>query len=529
MRPRRDATPAATSLPPSLKVGAELPPVATSVIALIAALKLAIHLLTNSAYGIFRDEFYFIVCGRRLAFGYVDHPPFVPLLARLGTALFGETIFGVRFFAAVMGSVSVVLAALLARELGGGRFAQGASGFAVLCSIIYLGVHSTLGTHTSEVVFWTASSLVLARLIRTQNPRLWPLFGLFAGLGLQNKHSIVFYGFGLVLGLLFTPERRLLWSRWLFAGGLVAFVIFLPNLLWQASLDWPTLEFLTNVKNSSKNVVLSPFEYFGQQILLASPILLPLWISGIAWPFLAEGAKQYRVFGWSYLITFVVIVALKGKNYYLGPIYATLFAAGAVAFERWTESRRRWSRPVFGVLAALMAAIAAPVALPILSPERLLAYQNAIGFTPPRSETSHTAALPQTFADQLGWEDYVERVARVYRSLPEEERAKAGIFTQNYGEAGAIDVHGKRFGLPPALSGHQNYYLWGPQGFTGEVLLVIDESPDDLRPLCESVEDAGPALRHPLAMPYENRTSIYICRRLKQPLDLLWPKTKVWL
>lgn len=508
---------------------AELPPVATSIIAVLAVLKLAVHLFTNNAYSIFRDELYFIVCGRRLAFGYVDHPPLAPLLARLGTALFGETVFGVRFFAAVMGSLSIVLAALFARELGGRRFAQGAAGFAVLCSIIYLGVHSNLGTHTSEVVFWTAIALVLARLIRTEDPRLWPLFGLFAGLGLQNKHSIVFFAFGLVAGLLFTPERRLLWSRWLIAGGVVALLVFLPNLIWQAIHGWPTLEFLSNVKSSSKNVVLTPWAYFGQQILLVSPTLLPLWVGGLAFLFFAAPAKKYRALGWSYLITFTVIVLLKGKNYYLAPIYATLLAAGAVAFERWTDSRLRFTRPVYGALALLTAAIISPLVLPILSPERLLAYQTALGVTPMRTETSHTAALPQTFADQLGWEDFAERVARAYQSLPEEERSKAGIFAQNYGEAGALDVHGKRFNLPPALSGHQNYFLWGPQGFTGEVLIVIDDGPDDLRTLCESVEDAGPALRHPLAMPYENRTSIYICRRLKQPLSALWPKTKAWL
>jgi hypothetical protein len=506
-----------------------LPPVATSVIATVAALKLAVHLVTNSGYGIFRDELYFIVCGRRLAFGYVDHPPLAPLLARLGTALFGETIFGVRFFAAVMGAISVVLAALFARELGGRRFAQGAAGLATLCSIVYLGSHATLGTHTSEVVFWTSISLLFARLIRTENPRLWLLFGLVAGVGLQNKHSLVFFAFGLVAGLLFTPERRLLWSRWLALGGLAALVVFLPNIVWQAVHGWPTLEFLSNVKSSSKNVVLTPWEYFGQQVLIVNPILLPLWIGGLVFFFIAGPAKRYRAFGWSYLITFVVIVALKGKNYYLAPIYATLFAAGAVAFENWTESKRRWARPVYGALAVVTAAVFAPFVLPILSPERLLAYQTALGVTPPRSETSHTAALPQLFADQLGWEDFAERVARAYESLSPEERSKAGIFAQNYGEAGALDVHGARFHLPPALSGHQNYFLWGPQGFTGEVLIVIDDSPDDLRSLCESVEDAGPALRHPLAMPYENRTSIYICRRLKEPLDRLWPKTKRWL
>jgi hypothetical protein len=186
-------------------------------------------------------------------------------------------------------------------------------------------------------------------------------------------------------------------------------------------------------------------------------------------------------------------------------------------------------RPVYGALAAMMVAAVSPMVLPILSPEGVVAYQNALGVAPSRTETSHTSALPQVFADQLGWEDYVERVSRVYRSLPEEERVKAGIFAGNYGEAGALDVYGKRLGLPPALSGHQNYYLWGPQGFTGEILIVITESPEVLRSLCESVEDAGPALRHPLAMPYENRTFIYVCRRLKQPLGVLWPKVKVWL
>ena len=496
----------------------------------LALLKIIVHLIASPGYGLFRDELYFIVCGWRLDFGYVDQPPLVPLLARIGTTIFGVSAPAIRIFALLVGAALMVFAALMAREFGGRRFAQVFAAVTVLLAPSYIAGEGKLATDSIEPLFWMGCAYALTLVIARDNPRLWLWFGFSAGLGLQEKHSIVFFGFTIVLGLLLTPQRRLMWNRWFFAAGAIAFLIFLPNLLWEVQRHWPTLELLNNIKNSGKNVVLSPVAYFLQQILLIGPLAFPVWMAGLGFFFFHPQGRRFRVFGWSYLLTFAIIVGLKGKNYYLVPIYPVLLAGGAVLAERLTEGQgRRWMRPAYVTLMALLTIAFLPMLLPILPPDVYLRYQKRIGFEPPRTERSHSAAMPQHFADCFGWRELADNVAKVYQSLPPEDRAKAGIFAQNYGEAGAIDVYGRNHGLPPALSGHQNYFFWGTHGYTGEVLIVVDDSPGSLPEVCSSVQEAGPAIRDPYAMPFENVTNIYICRGMKPPLNELWPKVKRWM
>jgi hypothetical protein len=206
-----------------------------------------------------------------------------------------------------------------------------------------------------------------------------------------------------------------------------------------------------------------------------------------------------------------------------------LFAAGGVAFERVFAVRFRWFKPAIAFLVIASAVVLGPVALPIFSPEKLLSYMRAIRFQVPRAEISHTAALPQLYADQFGWEEMVRSVAHVYASLPADEQKRAAIFCQNYGEAGAIDLFGPNYGLPRALSGHQNYFYWGPGDYTGEIVIVLDDDAKDEREQFRSVEDRGLIESSPWAMPWEQRLHIYICRGLKIPLRDLWPKVRVWL
>jgi hypothetical protein len=231
----------------------------------------------------------------------------------------------------------------------------------------------------------------------------------------------------------------------------------------------------------------------------------------------------------AYLAVLVELMALHGKNYYVAPAYPMLFAAGGVAAERLRSASLRWLRPALVVAMIAVAALLAPTITPILPPGKTIAYMKAIHFQPPRTERGHTAALPQVLADQVGWEEMVRDVARVYNGLPPEDRAKAAVFGQNYGEAGAIDFFGPQYGLPPALSGHQNYFLWGPRGYTGEVVVVLDDRADDERQQFASVEDMGPVNISEYAMPWERRRHVYVCRGLKMPIEKLWQMVKIWL
>src|SRR6266550_4752734 len=359
--------------------------------------------------------------------------------------------------------------------------------------------------------------------------RTWIWLGVVAGLGIQNKHSMVFFGVAAALAILLTPERFQFTQKWIWLAGLIAFVIALPNIIWQIERGWPTWVLLHGVAQSHKNVVLTSWEFFAQQITLMNPATFPLWFGGLIWLLASREGRRCRVIAFTYLIALAEFIVMHGKNYYLAPAYPMLFAAGGVAFERIFALRFRWLKPAIAFVVVVSAVVLAPIALPILSPEKLLAYMRAIHFEVPRTETSHTAALPQLYADQFGWEEMVQSVARVYTSLPPDEQKRAAIFCQNYGEAGAIDFFGPKYGLPPALSGHQNYFYWGPGGCTGEIMLVLDDDATDEREQFRSVEDCGPVETSPWAMPNEQRLHILICRDLKTSLRELWPKIRVWL
>jgi hypothetical protein len=286
---------------------------------------------------------------------------------------------------------------------------------------------------------------------------------------------------------------------------------------------------LNNIAHSNKNVALRPVEFIVQQAVFLNPGTLPLWLAGLFWLFVSRDGRRYRIIGIIYLVTLAEFIVLHGKSYYLAPAYSMLFAAGGVAIERIFAAHLKWIKPLFlGVMIAT-GALCAPLMLPILPPERLVAYMRTIHMEPPRTETSHTGALPQIFADQFGWEEMVGSVAHVYHHLRPEDEKRAAIFCQNYGEAGAIDFFGAKFGLPPAISGHQNYFLWGPRDWTGEVALVLDTRDDNEREQFASVEDLGQIVSSPWAMPFERRMHIYLCHDLKANVRDFWPRIKKWL
>jgi hypothetical protein len=492
-----------------------------------ALAKLLLHFLTNSQYGYFRDELYFIACGEHLDWGYVDHAPMVGWAAKLSRTLLGDSLFALRFLPALAGALKVLLTGLMVREFGGRRFAVALACLCVIVAPVYLVSDTLFSMNAFEPVFWMGCAYCIVLAINRREPRFWLGFGALAGLGLQNKHSMLFFGFGVFIGVLLTPERRLLKSRWLWIAGALALLIFLPNLIWEQRHDWATLELLGNVKATGKNVELAPLDFILQQFLMLLPFTAPVWLAGL-WYFLFDSeGRRFRLLGVAYLVVLTLIIALKGKVYYTLPVYPMLFAGGGVIWERWLSRRRiSWLKVAYPLLLLAGGAVFAPMALPVLPVETLIRYQDALGLKPPKTEVGHAGALPQHFGDMFGWPEMVEQVARVYHSLPPEERARAGIYANNYGEAGAIDFFGARHGLPKAISPHQNYFLWGPRDYTGEVLILMQSKRADAERNCGSVEEAA-RVAHPYAMREEQYT-IHICRNLKKPLRELWPQLKHW-
>jgi hypothetical protein len=501
----------------------------SAIIAFFSAVALLIHLLTNGRYGYFRDELYYIACARHLDFGYVDQPPLSILLLRLSQLLMGDSLFAIRLLPALTGAAIVALTGIIAREMGGRAWAIALACAGSLGALFNLAAGNFFSMNAFEPLFWMGAVYLLVRIINGGPPALWLWLGVLLGLGLENKHSTTFFAVGIFLALLLTPERRHFAEKYIWLGGVIAFAIALPNILWQALHHWPTYELLSNIAHSNKNVALSPAQFIAQQAVFLNVGTLPLWLAGLFWLFGSRDGRRYRVIGIIYLVTLAEFIVLHGKSYYLAPAYSMLFAAGGVAFERIFAARLTWIKPVFLGAIIAMGALCAPLVLPILPPDKLIAYMRAIHMEPPRTETSHTEALPQIFADQFGWEQMAGSVANVYHHLRPEDEKRAAIFCQNYGEAGAIDFFGPKLGLPPATSGHQNYFLWGPRDWTGKVILMLDTDDGDERELFGSVEDLGQVASSPWAMAFERRRHIFLCRDLKISVQELWPRIKNWL
>ncbi len=498
----------------------------------LSAFKLVLHFLTNGRYGYFRDELYYLACGEHLDWGYVDQAPLIAVVARASRLFFGDSLFAIRFFPAVAGAALVFVTGLLVRELGGGRFAVVLACACVIVAPAFLALHTVLTMNAFEPLCWTTGAYLVARALRTGDARLWVWFGVLMGLGLQNKHSTLVFGFAVVAGLLLTPARRFLLSKWLWVGGLVALVIFLPNILWQIKYDWPTVEVLRNA-DKNQNLPVSPLDFFKGQLELTHPLTFPVWFAGLCFYLFARGGRPFRALGWAYVVMFVLMVALRAKIYYLLPVYPVLFAPGAVWCEslsaRLGERRRVWRllRPASVALLVAGGALTAPLALPVLPVETLIRYQRALGLEAPRTEKLRLAELPQHYADMHGWEEMTAEVARVYNSLPAEERGRCAVFARNYGEAGAIDFFGARRGLPKAIGKHQNYFLWGPRDYTGECVITVGERERDVRKSFDQVELAA-TITHPYAIPHEQDLPVFVCRKPKRPLKEIWPDVKCY-
>ncbi len=494
---------------------------ATVLLWALPAVKLLLHLLSHRGYGYFRDEFYYIACSRRLAFGYVDQPPLSILLLRGARALFGDSLLAIRLLPAVAGALTVLLVGLMARALGGGRFAQALAMIAALAAPVYLGVDHYYSMNAFDLLFWALAAYLLIRIFRGDDPRLWIVLGIVLGLGLLNKISVLWLGFGILVGLLMTSRRRLLLTPWPWAAGGLAALLFLPHVVWQVANGWPTLKFIHNA-TAGKMAGVSPPGFLLEQIRIMNPVVAPIWIAGLAYLLFFREGRSFRPLGWAYLAVLVVLLSPgTSRAGYLAPAYTWLLAAGGVALD---DLYARWRRPWLKSLtvALVLSGVAlAPLALPILPVETYIRYSRALGFAPSTDEKKEVAALPQWYADMHGWESIVLTVAGVYDSLPPAEREKAAIFAPDYGVAGALDLLGRERGLPEALSGHNNYWLWGPRGQTGEVVIIVGGSEEEISRLFASVERAA-MIDCGYCMPYENHRPVWIARGLKRPLAEIW-------
>jgi len=497
-----------------------------------AVFTLLIHLLStlwglHLGYGFDGDELYFLVCGRRLAWGYVDAPPLVAMQARLAETLFGLSPVGVRVFSFAAAGINVALSGLLAWQLGGKRLAQILAMIAVLAAPVYLAASNYLSMNSFEPCFWMGALFVVLRIADGwASPRAWLLFGLLAGLGIENKHSTVFFLIALLAGLLLSPQRRILWSPGCAAGVGLLFLLSLPNFVWQWIHGFPTYELLNHIAHSDKNVVLPPIQFLVAQADILFYAAAPLWIAGLVWLGFARAARDYRFVALVYLVFLAMMMILHAKHYYLAPIYPVLFAAGAVAFTQ--ISRRIWPPVAYSALLGLMLClVSAPRVLTILPPDRYAWYSAHTRLLLAVSEAEKaTSPLPSFLSYRFGWTELVRGFALRYRALPPDIRARTAIFCGNYADASAVNLLGPQYGLPAAISGHQTYFYWGWNGYTGESVLTLGNNPDGYRKFYGEVVDLG-LFDPPWARDSERQHYLWLRHRVR-PYALDWQDFKNW-
>jgi len=505
----------------------ERAPVARGLLAVLVGIKLALHLvqLAVSPYGFHRDEFLYLAMGRHLRLWHMDFPPLIAVLANLSSALFGHTLAVVRVLPALEGTVLLVLGCLIARELGGGRFAQGLTAACLMTGGVFLRPSVLFHPVVLDQTWWTLALYCLVRLAREPRPRWWIGFGVATGMGLLTKFSILFFGCAALAALLGTRERRWLATPWPWLAAALAFTIGSPSIAGQVALGFPVVEQM-RVLRQGQLTHMSGLRFVAEQAMMVGPVPFLIGVAGavgLAW----RPLRPFALAGWTCIAAFALLGVLHGKSYYIAPIYPTLFAAGAVLLERYRSARRPWWPAVLRGTAlgvtVLMGVIGLPVAVPLLSPGITGKWAVAIGGKEAlRTNTGVMETLPQDFADMLGWEEQSRALARVVDSLPPADRDSAVIFAANYGEAGAAEFYGPRYGLPPVVCVSGSYWFFGPGTRSGAVIVIIGIDSTTMAKYYDDVRPAG-VITSPLSVEEERRVPLFVARRPHSTLQALWP------
>ncbi|HUF65410.1 MAG TPA: glycosyltransferase family 39 protein [Gemmatimonadaceae bacterium] len=499
------------------------PPLAVGLVASIAGIKLLTHLITIAItpYGIHRDEFLYLAMGQYLRFWSMDFPPLIAVLANTARALFGDTLFAIRLLPAVAGTALIVLAAMIARELGGRRLAQGIAAFTVLLVPVFLRPAALFQPVVFDQLWWTLGFLALVKISRTGEPRWWLLLGAAGGLGLLTKFSVGFFAVGVLAGLLLTPQRRWLASRWPYATAALALIIGSASVAGQIRLGFPVAGYMGELQEAQLARV-NAAEFLGGQLMLLGPALL-LAIAGLIHLFRAQTMQPYRIVGWTCVTIFVLLLVMRGKPYYVAPIYPALLAAGGVSLEAVSSGLRRVLVPAFVVVMLAAGIVGLPFGLPVVRPEPMARYSVKLGLTSAvTTNRGVVLPLPQDYADMLGWEEMVAAVSRHYHQLPREDRALAVIIGSNYGEAGALDFYGPRYGLPRAISTAGTYWFFGPGDLPGDVAITVGIEAGELAPFFRSARVLE-RIDDPWLVPEQRDNPIVIAGGPYRTLQEVWP------
>lgn len=501
------------------------------IILVFVLIKFLIHLYTNTfaGYGVFRDELYLYACSLRMDIGYVDQPPLSVWILKVFTSIIGKSVFSMRLIAAIFGALSLVPLGLAVKELGGKTIAISIASIAFIVSPIYLAYCGYYSMNSIDLLLWSSAIYLVVKLknlhfqeMNTHNRRTWIVLGLVMGISLLNKIGMLWFGFGLLLSLIITKDRKWLTTKWPYITGIIALIVFSPYIFWNATHDWATIEFLGGAgeKYNSQSIA----SFLSGQLLIQNPANIIIWLSGLIYFIFMDKKRQgLSIFIIFLTVLFILLINGHSKAEYLAPIFTVLFIGGGLAIEHWTAKRKWIAYLIIGN--QIIGLGAAPLAIPILPVETYMAFSEKTGITPATTEGHELQELPQFYADMHGWEEQAKAIAKVYHTLSDDEKKNCAIFGDNYGRSGAVDYFADKYDLPLSIGRHNNYWIWGPGHYNGDLMIILSDHIGDKADLFEEVVEVGEVYTK-YAIPYENNLKIYLCKNLKQPIEELWPKLK---
>ncbi|WP_082661587.1 glycosyltransferase family 39 protein [Terracidiphilus gabretensis] len=472
------------------------------------------HVLTNGRYGFHRDELQFLTDASHLDWGFVPYPPFTAFVEHIGLTLFGLSLIGLRVFSVLAQAVVITVSGLMARDLGGGRVAQVFTALAVGLSPVPVFQATEFQYSSFDLMWWVLIAWFIIRLLKDENPRWWLAIGAAVGLGLETKYSIVFYIAGILVGVVLTNARKYLLSIWFWAGITVALVIFAPNLIWLTRHHFISYTFLQYIHKRDVGEGRAEGFLLGQFMANANLFAAPVWVAGVVAFFLS---KRYRMLGWMYLVPVAIFWTSKGRFYYVSGVYPMVLAMGAAAWEQWLAHRPKWAQVTVATVGfagvAFIGAVVWARLVPIAQDGPLKQYA-----------LNHSGDL----REEIGWDEMVKTVAAVRDSLPQEQQAHLGIAVGNYGEAGAIEILGPQYHLPPPISTTNSAWLRGyptPQPTTIIVLGNSKNRLDEIFTGCRWAAHNGNS-QGVKNEESDDHPDIYVCGPLKKPWAEFWAATE---
>lgn len=489
----------------------------TNILWLLGLALFLLHMFTNHQYGFHQDEMVVLDNANNLDWGFIEYPPLTPFLARIELTLFGFSLVSARTFAALAHGIVMVLAGLMARELGGRRMTQIIAALVSAIAPIALIQGSLIQYVTFDFLWSVLIAYFVIRLLKSEDPRWWLAIGAVIGLGMMTKYTMAFYVAGLVGGVLLTDARRYLWSKWLWGGVALSLLIFLPNLIWQIQHNFISLEFLSSIHARDVEIGRTDDYLIEQFLLCSNPLTILFWMAGLYFYFGTQAGKQYRMIGWMYVIPFLIYLLTQGRSYYQAPAYPMLIAAGAVFWQNWLDKFSvQKARPALGATWAFIfigALIGGALSLPIAPINSTL--------------WNITREVHDIFTEQIGWQEMIQTVAEIYADLPEDEKAQAGILAGENDEAAALNLYGGEHGLPKAISGSNTFFLRGYGNPPPKILIVVGFSQGAVSALFEQCAVAGTITNaYGVENDLRDPPNIFICHSPRLPWPELWSKLK---